>query len=896
MLIKGLLVFFVLGMLIFLGVLSVEYVLWLNPTGRMLLLLLGVISEAYLLLRFILRPLFYLFKFRQGISHKEASLLIGRHFPEVGDKLYNLFDLAEDQDKSELLQASIEQRSKQLGTVPFSRAIDFTEAFRMARYIIIPISILLVVWVSGNLSGFFGSYERVVNYATAYQPPAPFVYEVIMGELRALENEAFTVQVRTRGSVKPEHIAIHVSGREYQLEESQGTYSFTFEPPLQTARFYFEANGITSQTYLLEALKVPSLEDFRMELHYPAYINKPDDIVRSSGNATFPEGTTVTWTVRARNTESVGFYSADTVVDLTREADEFTLAKRIYRSQEYQIGTSNENVQDFEALRYRLTVIKDAYPVLKIREFVDSLDLEQRYYVGEVSDDYGLSSIDLVVYPEEEPDSIQEVGLMRPRANFEQFYYTFPTGVRLVEGVNYAYYFRATDNDGIHKGKSSRSQVFRMRVLNEEEKGVKQLESQEKLLKGMDRTLEEYKREQEEYEAINKRQREKESLNFREQSQIREFLDKQKQQEQMMEKFSRELKDNLEKKPVDDTMNRLLRERLERQEMEARRNAALLDELKEVANKINREELTKRLEELGKQRQSNERSLEQILELTKRYYVTEKSAQLARDLEKLAKEQKALAREENGEQNTVKSQEVLQDKFSKSALQLEDLLKENRGLKKPLRIGADQEDADAVKKLQEGAVEELSKSQGKEALIQGEGANKEKESARKKQQEAGSRMQQMSEALQQGSMGAEGESSMAEDAEMLRQVLDNLVTFSFKQERLIEGMELQGADLANYASEVRDQQQLKQLFTHIDDSLFALSLRRAEISELVNNQIAEVYYNVDKALESITDNRIYQGVSHQQYVLTSANTLADFLASLLDNMQQSLAMGSGQGK
>lgn len=153
----------------------------------------------------------------------------------------------------------------------------------------------------------------------------------------------------------------------------------------------------------------------------------------------------------------------------------------------------------------------------------------------------------------------------------------------------------------------------------------------------------------------------------------------------------------------------------------------------------------------------------------------------------------------------------------------------------------------------------------------------------------------MSEQLQQSASTGGGESGITEDAEMLRQILDNLITFSFKQERLFERMERDGAELSSFNEQVREQQELRELFGHIDDSLFALSLRRAEISELVNEQITEVYYNVDKALESISENRVYQGISHQQYVFTAANTLADFLAGVLDNMQQSLGLGSGQG-
>jgi hypothetical protein len=152
----------------------------------------------------------------------------------------------------------------------------------------------------------------------------------------------------------------------------------------------------------------------------------------------------------------------------------------------------------------------------------------------------------------------------------------------------------------------------------------------------------------------------------------------------------------------------------------------------------------------------------------------------------------------------------------------------------------------------------------------------------------------MSEELSSSS-SAGGESTITEDAEMLRQILDNLVTFSFKQEKLYDQLEGSDFDMTNYAGNVRKQQELRNLFEHIDDSLFALSLRRAELSEFVNEQITEVYYNIDKSLESIADSKIYQGAAYEQYVVNASNSLADFLANLLDNMQESMKAGSGSG-
>ncbi|MCB4800359.1 hypothetical protein, partial [Neotamlana laminarinivorans] len=96
------------------------------------------------------------------------------------------------------------------------------------------------------------------------------------------------------------------------------------------------------------------------------------------------------------------------------------------------------------------------------------------------------------------------------------------------------------------------------------------------------------------------------------------------------------------------------------------------------------------------------------------------------------------------------------------------------------------------------------------------------------------------------------------------------------------------ADHNKYATYLKKQHNLREHFEHIDDSLFALSLRQPKLSEQVNNEITEVYYNIDKALSLLAENQVYQGVSNQQFAVTAANNLADFLSDVLDNMQESM--------
>ena len=895
-LIKGGLLFITLGVLFFLAVMGIEYFLWLNSTGRLILLLLFIAAAFCLLFTYVLTPIFYLFKIKKGITSKDAAQMIGKHFPNVGDKLVNLLDLAENDEKSELLLASIEQRSQGLRPVPFTKAIDHKDALRYSKYILIPVLIVALLYVSGNWSSFFGSYDRVVNYDLAYEPPAPFRFELLSTELNVIESEPFTFQVATKGAVKPESVYVVLDGKEILLQEENGIYQYTLSPPVNSSNFSFRGNNVVSKNYSLKALKAPAIVGFNIKLDYPAYLKKNSEVLNSTGNAVIPEGTKVTWDIEGQDTELIRLITKDTILSFVRDADAFTLTKRVYSDLAYQLTTSNENAKDYEKLDYNFTVIKDAYPTVKVEQMLDSLDPNVSYYTGEATDDYGIAKIDLVYFEKGAEKEKKKVGISAPKNGFSQFYYTFPSGLQLDASKNYEFYFLVTDNDGIHNGKTTKSQVFSQTLLDDNQLKNKDLESQQKLINELDNSLEKAKEQKEVLEELNNQQKEKNSLNFNDQNQVKDFLKKQEQQEELMQKFSKELKDNLNKGNKDDKLNQLLQERLERQEMEAKKNQKLLEELNKVADKINKEELTKRLEELGKKQQNSERSLEQLLELTKRYYVTEKAAQLGKDLEKLGERQDILSELRIGKDFSKKEQEKLNQDFEKIAKELDELKKDNAALKKPIDLSIDENTKEGVKEDQQNALERIQKHEGIEQSSESPELEKIGKTAKKSQKSAAEKMKEMSEELSASSAAGGGGSSVAEDAEMLRQILDNLIIFSFKQENLFDKLSAQEQeDVSQYSATVRDQKELRSLFEHVDDSLFSLSLRQAELSEFVNEQITEVYYNIDKSLESMADGQMYQGISYQKYVLTASNSLADFLANVMDNMNESMQMGKGSG-
>ena len=217
-LLRGTLFFIGLGLLYFLFTLFIEYFLWLKPIGRTLLFWAFVLVEVILLVRFIVFPLFKLFKLQKGLDYRQASQIIGEHFPEVSDKLTNFLQLASNSEQSELLIASIEQKANSLQPIPFSNAVNFNSNRKFIPLALIPILLIAFFYISGNSNIISQSLNRVVNYKQQFLPPAPFSFEVLNPKLQTEQRKDFIVRIKASGKVIPENAKIFIGSDSYFME------------------------------------------------------------------------------------------------------------------------------------------------------------------------------------------------------------------------------------------------------------------------------------------------------------------------------------------------------------------------------------------------------------------------------------------------------------------------------------------------------------------------------------------------------------------------------------------------------------------------------------------------------------------------------------------------------
>ena len=893
-LIKGGILFLAAGLLYFLITLTLEYFFWLSPVYREILFWSFIVVEVSLFSRFIIYPVTKLIKLTKGIDYNYASEIIGRSFPEVNDRLTNILQLKSMQQDSDLVVESIEQKAAQIKPVPFQDAIDFKSNIPYLKYAFFPIIIMLLIWVTGKYDFFTASYERVVNYKQAYEPPAPFKIKVLNDSLTTTNQEAFSIQAKTIGDLAPQQMKIHLeNGNSFLMNKTKkGSFNFDFDKMKKSTSFYLSANNVQSKDYKIDVLAVPMIDNIQLNADVPAYTNMENKQIDGTGNIEVPEGTNLTWLVNTTATKKLSLELADSTYKFKNQNEKFTISKRLFQSTRYVISSSNEFLKNYDRLDYSVQVIQDQSPEMEVKVKKDSLDTDKKYFSGTTSDDYGISSISLVYYPVDQRDEVKKINLKRPKSSFAQFYYTFPNDqLKLAEGQSYEYYFQTTDNDKVNGYKSTRSSTFSFRKRTQDEEKQKQLKQQGETIENMEKSLQKLKDNKSNLDELKKLQREKEELNYTDKKRVKDFIKRQQQQQNLMERFNKSLQENLNKFNEEENSQEKkdLQKRLESNEKNLKKNEDLLKELEKYDKKLDDEDLQKDLEEFEKESRKQERNLEEILELTKRYYVEEKTRKLAKDLEKLAKKQKKLA--DKQEERESLAQDSLSKDFENVSQELDSLQKENKQLKEPYSIPENKDEQESIKEDQKKAEEDLEKSESSSSK---EEQKKKQQDANDSQGKAAKKMKKMSQDMNSMMMMA-GQQQAQEDAEMLRRILQNLLVYSKEQEALMDRFKSIDDQSPNFGKYLKRQATLKENFKHVDDSLFALALRNPMIGQQITDKITEVDYNIDKSLEKLADNQIRVGTSKQQFAMKYANDLANMLDSSLDQMQQMLGKGSGKG-
>ena len=889
-LLKGALLFFAIAFVYILFWIFIEYFFWMPQFGRGFVFWLFIVFVLFLSYKLILLPLLKYFSVLKGIDYESASRIIGDAFPEIDDKLLNTIQLS-NMEQTDVLLESISQRSSEFNPFSFENVINLKDNIKYIKFALAPLIVLAPFYLFGKQEGIESSFKRVIDYNTAYQEPPPFIFSLKNKSMEVIEGKPFNLEVLVSGDLIPEDAQIRYKNEQYYLSKrGKNLFSFDFPPIDSDLEFDLFSGTTYSPKYLLRLIKTPSIVSSKIKLQYPKYVKRPNQIVENFTNITVPEGTKITWDLFTKSTTAVSFFENNHEYSFLKKTDDFSYTKVVFDDIKYRISPSNEELIHFEPLEFSVDVLKDNPPSIQIESETKKETLETMYFYGQMSDDYGIRSLQMNYYPKGNKRDKKTVQISNFNKESLTFYYSFPGDIDLVSEQPYELYFEVSDNKPLSPN-ITKSEAFV--YLNKSANAIlkDKLTNQEQAVSDFERAVSKFDKQKTDLEILQSKQRQKNKLSFNDQQSIKSLLERQEKQEDLFKRFNEQIKKSFNKTDItNDPLRREIERRLEAQEREIEKDKDLLNELKTLTEKLDNEGLLERLEKLTKKSKSKERSLSQMLELTKRYYVRQKANQLRNELERLSKQQEQLS-DNIFEQSSLKDQREISKKFENMSSELDSLSKQNVSLSKPIPFSETKIEQNSIKKDQKESEQLLNES--KELKTPNSKA-KALSKAKKSQTKAAQKMMQIAEKLSKLSGGG-GQQQLAEDATMLRQVLDNLIFFSFEQEELMLSFRGDNFQQSNFANLLVSQKNIKTHFEHIDDSLFILSLRQPKISERINSEISEVFFNIDKSLDRFTNLQINQGLAAQQYSLTASNNLANLLSDILSSMEMELSPGQGEG-
>lgn len=895
LLIKGILYSVALLVTLFVLVVVLEYYGYFGTIVRAILFWSYLLAAITILVRYVVVPLFKMARMGKVMSYEEAAKIIGRHFPEVDDKLLNLLQLQQqpNQKDTDLINASIEQKTKQLSTVPILSAIDLKANRKYLKYALPPLFVVLVMFIASP-SFVAKPAQRIINYNKHFEKPAPFRFVVENKELTTAQMEDFALNVAIEGEALPNEAFINIEGNIYRMQQiDKNHYTYIFKNVHQTRTFNLQAAGVNSNDYQLVVFPKPSVANFRVTLSYPAYTGRSSEVVENEGDLTIPEGTIVRWQFQTKDADV--FYFDSTRLEVNKNG-RVQHQIRAMKSMDYYFFVVNGHADKVDTLNYAISVIPDAAPMIVVMEAMDSTLPDRIFFHGRIKDDYGFSRLEFKIlkYNESDPSSkdstVTLIGITKETS--QEFDFSINTNeLMLVPGDHLQYFFEVWDNDAIHGPKSSKSQQFDLEIPSEKELENILERNSNSAKENAETSMSDLKKLQEEINELMRKLVDKKDLNWQDKKELQELAKKQKEVKNMLQKMQEQIKENNRLEQKYREQNESIMEK--QKELDRLFNEVMTEEMKEMMKEIDKllqetdkKKVQEQLENLKQNNEELEKQLDQDLELMKRLEMEKKVENTIQKAEKLAEKQRELANqtEESKPKDNFKLQEKqqqLSQEFQELKREIDNIQREYKEIDKDIDFKVDKNLENNIEKHQQDAQNNLGKGKNKDAS--------------KNQRDAADDMDRLSEQLAESQMDVE-QSDLAEDAEMIRRLLKSLVHLSFDQESLISQSNNTYIQDPNYQKIILQQNKIKDDFHNVEDSLTAIAHRQVKVATSIAKEVASVKSNVMRSLNSLLEyNQSFYGNSKNgnatrsmQYSMTSFNNLSLILAESLDQMQQQM--------
>ena len=913
-LIQGVLVGAVLWIVFYLLINGLEYFSWFPPKGRFVLFLFLLAGSAFVVVYYFLIPLVNLIRFRKKMSVEQASVLIGRFFPEIKDKLLNTIQLSnqmealasqkakvpepvegptlnEGYSDNALLLAAIEQRSARLSPIRFSDAVDLRGNL---KYLGIFFGLLLLLIL---LMVFLPSFavqptQRIVNYEQQYEKPLPYQVEIEQDEIETTQGQEVKFNIKVTGERIPEAFYVKSElGQQLMSKTSTNDFGYTFKNLYSDLTFNVIGGDYNSRPIHITVRPNPTLLSYRCELRYPNYIHRTNETLEAKTRLIVPQGTQLTFSFTTRDAEQMTVVRDSLSTNLTPVDDLFEYQFVAAQSTKFEVQVVNAWNHDIAPLPFAVDVLPDAYPDIRVESFDEQLSTDV-YFSGLATDDYGFSRLTFNCLVKEpiEKKIVKSVPLDLKQTRTSFFYQFNMDSLGIMPGQNMEVYFEVWDNDGFHGPKSKRSETFTYYKPSESALDSIANQQSEDIMERLSEKSQEADKLQEEIEKMLQDLIQKKDLDWSDKEKMKELMKKQQEIQDEWNKLQEEqnkLSDFMKENEIANEEMLKKQEQINKlfEEVIPEEMRKMMEQIDKLLEEMPREQMQQMMQDIKKNNQSMQELLDRNLSLLEQLKMEKDLNDLANKLNQLGEELEQQnsdnQNQEAGEKGDKKSAEEAKEEFDKMMDELDKLLEKNKDLQQPFNMEKDEE-------LQESIDQDLEDAMQNEQNEQNEGNQP---PSNQSKQQAGQKMKQMAGQMMSMMMMG-GMEQMAEDAHLLRILLENVIHASHEQEALMSEIGGMATDDPSLSQKIIQQKEIADNFGMVRDSLRNIALRQAAVQNFVFDELHTIENQTDNAMKQLNNLKLSQATRHQQTAMMSMNNLALMLAESLETMENNMqAMG-----
>lgn len=861
-LIQGVLIGAVLMIALFLIINGIEYFSWLPQKGRLILLLLFILGSSFVTIFYFIIPIINLFRFRKKMSDEKAAVIIGKFFPEISDKLLNTLQLSNKLSQNtdnQLLIATIEQRTEHLKPINFSNAVNLKENYKYLRYFGIAFVILSVTLI------FIPDFskkpaQRIINYSQEFEKPLPFFVELSATSLEVSQGKDAEFSIHVTGDRIPD--AFHIrsnTGVRMMNRLNTNDFRFVFKNVNQNELFFIESGDYKSPTITLTVRPNPTMLYYEANLTFPRYIHRKNETLSGKTRIIVPQGTEVEFTFHTRDVDSIlinDSLSINSVYNIIA-----------LKSTKFNVKLFNK-WNETDPIPFTVEVIPDAYPDIQVQNFHEDF-AKQTYYSGLIADDYGFTKLLYHFEVDGKPNQSFVKNIPIDKKNIRtSFYYSIDIDtLTLYRGDEIKAYFEIFDNDGINGPKSKRSEVFYLVLPTTEQLDSIADSTENEILNNLNQRSDELENLRKDIEDMLRDLMSKKELDWSDKEKMKELLEKEKEIQEEWNKIQEEQKE------LSDFIkeNELSSEELIKKQEEINKlfdevipddMKKLMDEIEQLMNEMPRERMQEIMKDLKKNNESLQKMMDRNLSLLEQLKVE-------KDMNQLMEEMQKLADELLNNTDSISAQDA-ENQFNKMEQQLDSIMEKNQGLNDPFDINKDEQAFDEIQQDLEDAGESED--------------NGEEENARQQKQKAGKKMKEMQENMNSMMMGG-GMDQLAEDAYLMRILLENVVRSSHAEEALMQEISTMKKDDPTVSQKISRQKEISENFAMVEDSLRKMANRQVMIKNFVFNELQVIDQQTGSAMQDILELRFANATHKQQNAMMSMNNLALMLAESLNEME-----------